>query len=68
MRGRPKLNDDDKRNKSYVIRLRKDEFDNLKKLAAGAGVSVANYIRARVFDEVMNTIMYGEAEEKEKSQ
>jgi len=63
MRGRPKLNDDDKRNKSYVIRLRNDEFDNLKKLAAGAGVSVANYIRTLVDREVMNTLMYGEKEE-----
>lgn len=63
MRGRPKLNNDDKRNKSYVIRFRNDEFDNLKKLAAGAGVSVANYIRALVDHEVMNTLMNGEKEE-----
>ena len=55
MRGRPKLNDSDKRSKNYVIRFRNDEFDNLKKLAAGAGVSVANYIRAKVFEkEVRN--------------
>lgn len=63
MRGRPKLNDNDKRNKSYVIRFRNDEFDNLKKLAAGAGVSVAKYIRILVDREVMDTLMYGEKEE-----
>lgn len=63
MRGRPKLNDNEKRSKSYVIRLRNDEFDNLKKLAAGAGVSVADYIRTLVDHEVMNTLMYGEKEE-----
>lgn len=54
MRGRPKLNDDDKRNKNYVIRLRNDEYDNLKKLAARAGVSVSNYIRTKVFEKEEN--------------
>lgn len=54
MRGRPKLSDNDKRNKNYVIRFRNDEFDNLKKLAAGAGVSVANYIRTKVFEKEEN--------------
>ena len=62
MRGRPKLNDNDKHSKAYVIRFKKDEFDNLKKLAAGAGVSVADYIRALVDQEVMNILMYGEKE------
>ena len=46
--GRPKLSDDMKRGKTYFIRFRDAEYNELKAKAAEAGVSVASYIRERV--------------------
>lgn len=46
--GRPKLSDDMKRDKVYFVRFREAEYNELKAKAAGAGVSVAAYIRERV--------------------
>lgn len=47
--GRPKLSDDQKRGKVYFVRFREAEYDELKTKAAGAGVSVAAYIRNKIF-------------------
>lgn len=46
--GRPKLSDDQKRGKVYFVRFREAEYNELKTKAAGAGVSVAAYIREQV--------------------
>lgn len=48
--GRPKLSDDMKRGKTYFIRFRDVEYNELKAKAAEAGVSVAAYIRERVLE------------------
>lgn len=48
--GRPKLSDDMKRSKTYFIRFRDAEYNELKAKAAEAGVSVASYIRERVLE------------------
>lgn len=46
--GRPKLSDDLRRGKTYFIRFRDAEYNELKAKAAEAGVSVASYIREQV--------------------
>ena len=43
--GRPKLSDDMRRGKTYFVRFRDAEYNELKVKAAEAGVSVASYIR-----------------------
>lgn len=48
--GRPKLSDDMKRGKTYFIRFRDAEYNELKAKAAEAGVSVAAYIRERALE------------------
>ena len=44
-RGRPPLPEGERREKSYFVRLRPDEYEQLKGKAAGEGFSVASYIR-----------------------
>lgn len=46
--GRPKLSDDLRRGKTYFVRFRDAEYNELKAKAAEAGVSVASYIREQV--------------------
>ena len=46
--GRPKLSDDMRRGKTYFVRFRDAEYNELKEKAAEAGVSVASYIREQV--------------------
>ena len=46
--GRPKLSDDVRRGKTYFVRFRDAEYNELKAKAAEAGVSVASYIREQV--------------------
>lgn len=46
--GRPKLSDDQRRGKTYFVRFRDAEYNELKVKAAEAGVSVASYIREQV--------------------
>ena len=46
--GRPKLSDDRRRGKTYFVRFRDAEYNELKVKAAEAGVSVASYIREQV--------------------
>ena len=46
--GRPKLSDDMRRGKTYFVRFRDAEYNELKAKAAEAGVSVASYIREQV--------------------
>ena len=46
--GRPKLSDDMRRGKTYFVRFRDAEYNELKVKAAEAGVSVASYIREQV--------------------
>ena len=46
--GRPKLSDDLRRGKTYFVRFRDAEYNELKEKAAEAGVSVASYIREQV--------------------
>ena len=46
--GRPKLSDDMRRGKTYFVRFRDAEYNELKVKAAEAGVSVASYIREYV--------------------
>ena len=46
--GRPKLSDDLRRGKTYFVRFRDAEYNELKVKAAEAGVSVASYIREQV--------------------
>lgn len=46
--GRPKLSDDQRRGKTYFVRFRDAEYNELKAKAAEAGVSVASYIREQV--------------------
>ena len=46
--GRPKLSDDMRRGKTYFVRFRDAEYNELKVKAAEAGVSVASYIREHV--------------------
>lgn len=53
----------DRLEKAYFIRLTDEQYTALKNAAAGAGVSVADYIRMIVDSEVMNTLMNGEQDE-----
>ena len=46
--GRPKLSDDMRRGKTYFVRFRDAEYNELKEKASEAGVSVASYIREQV--------------------
>lgn len=46
--GRPKLSDDMRRGKTYFVRFRDAEYNELKVKAAEAGVSVASFIREQV--------------------
>ena len=46
--GRPKLSDDMRRGKTYFVRFRDAEYNELKVKAAETGVSVASYIREQV--------------------
>ena len=46
--GRPKLSDNMRRGKTYFVRFRDAEYNELKVKAAEAGVSVASYIREQV--------------------
>ena len=46
--GRPKLSDDMRRGKTYFVRFRDAEYNELKVKAAEAGISVASYIREQV--------------------
>lgn len=59
--GRPRKYGD-KLGKTYFIRLTDEQYTTLKNAAAGAGVSVADYIRRLVDKEVMDTLMNGEKE------
>lgn len=52
--GRPKMSDEDRRSKTYFVRLKEDEYEELKKMAAEAGTSVAVYIRNKVFTKEEN--------------
>ena len=49
--GRPKLGEEFRRYKGYTLRLTKDEYEELKAKAAGAGLSVAQYIRVHVLNK-----------------
>ena len=49
--GRPKLSDDMRRGKTYFVRFRDAEYNELKVKAAGAGVSVAAFIRNAIFSK-----------------
>ena len=53
----------DRLEKAYFVRLTEEQYATLKIAAAGAGVSVADYIRMMVDSEVMNTLMNGEQDE-----
>lgn len=52
--GRPKLSDDMRRGKTYFVRFRDAEYNELKVKAAEAGVSVASYIRNTIFEKKEN--------------
>ena len=52
--GRPKLSDDMRRGKTYFVRFRDAEYNELKAKAAEAGVSVASYIREQVLGKKEN--------------
>lgn len=52
--GRPKLSDDMRRGKTYFVRFRDAEYNELKVKAAEAGVSVASYIREQVLGKKEN--------------
>ena len=52
--GRPKLSDDMRRGKTYFVRFRDAEYNELKVKAAEAGVSVASYIREQVLGKKDN--------------
>lgn len=52
--GRPKMSDEDRRSRAYFIRLKEDEYEELKGKAAEAGTSVAVYIRNKVFTKEEN--------------
>lgn len=58
--GRPRKYGDEKLGKTYFVRLTDEQYTALKNAAAGAGVSVADYIRLMVDRKVMDTIMNGE--------
>lgn len=49
--GRPKLGEEFRRYKGYTLRLTKGEHEELKAKAAGAGLSVAHYIRERILNK-----------------
>lgn len=49
--GRPKLGEELRRYKGYTLRLTKDEYEELKVKAAGAGLSVAQYIRVHILNK-----------------
>ena len=57
--GRPRKYGD-KLDKTYFIRLTEQQYKALKNAAAGAGVSVADFIRLIVDGEVMDILMNGE--------
>ena len=59
--GRPRKYGDEKLGKTYFVRLTDEQYTALKNAAAGAGVSVADYIRVLVDNEVMNTLMKGDS-------
>lgn len=48
-RGRPPLDDSVRRHKTFILRLREGEQEELKTKAAEAKVSVASYIRSKIF-------------------
>lgn len=50
-RGRPPLDQSVRRYKALWVRLREGEHEQLKAKAAGAGVSVASYIREHVLEK-----------------
>lgn len=52
--GRPKLSDDMRRGKTYFVRFRDAEYNELKVKAAEAGVSVASFIREQVLGKKEN--------------
>ena len=52
--GRPKLSYDMRRGKTYFVRFRDAEYNELKVKAAEAGVSVASYIRNAIFAKKEN--------------
>ena len=49
--GRPKLGEEFRRYKGYTLRLTKDEYGELKAKAAGANLSVAQYIRVHILNK-----------------
>lgn len=53
----------DRLEKAYFVRLTEEQYATLKNAAAGAGVSVADYIRMIVDSEIMKTLMNGEQDE-----
>lgn len=57
--GRPRKYGD-KLEKTYFVRMTDEQYTALKNAAAGAGVSVADYIRIMVDSKVMDTLMNGE--------
>jgi hypothetical protein len=58
--GRPRKYGDEKLGKTYFVRFTDEQYKALKNAAAGAGVSVADYIRLIVDGEVMDILMNGE--------
>lgn len=61
--GRPRKYGNEKLGKTYFVRMTEEQYATLKNAAAGAGVSVADYIRMIVDSEVMNALMNGEQDE-----
>ena len=61
--GRPRKYGNEKLGKTYFVRLTDEQYTALKNAAAGAGVSVADYIRVLVDNDVINTLMNGEQDE-----
>ncbi len=49
--GRPRKNDPDKLGKTYFVRFTERQYLELKGMAAGAGVSVADFIRKKIFEK-----------------
>lgn len=58
--GRPRKYGNEKLGKTYFVRFTEEQYKALKNAAAGAGVSVADYIRMAVDNEVMDTLMNGD--------
>ena len=57
--GRPRKYGD-KLERYLGIRLTREQYEALKVKAAGAGVSVADYIRMAVDNEIMDALMNGD--------